>query len=198
MREPGGRGHRPHIYQLWGRQTQVSARGGTWPEGLTPPVPPPLPALTCLDPLLCCTSGLLKSRVCPWTDCAAPPLAPTPKPPEAHELQALSQAQAAATGQMLRDTACKVLAVMGPLLSHCCSHHSHDHLSAWTEGAERPVIIQLLIAQSRRLPGTPPRTLRLGGGSGLGILALAILHSEGHPWAAGQDGVGLRPALGFG
>ena len=61
------------------------------------------------------------------------------------------------------------------------------------------VIIQLLIA-IEKASGIATKDLFdwVAGTSSGGILALAILHSEGHPWAVGQDGVGLRPALRFG
>ena len=61
------------------------------------------------------------------------------------------------------------------------------------------VIIQLLIA-IEKASGIATKDLFdwVAGTSTGGILALAILHSEGRPWAARQDGVGLRPALGFG
>ena len=61
------------------------------------------------------------------------------------------------------------------------------------------VIIQLLIA-IEKASGVATKDLFdwVAGTSTGGILALAILHSEGRPWASGQGGVGLRPALWFG
>nr|XP_031527588.1 85/88 kDa calcium-independent phospholipase A2 isoform X3 [Vicugna pacos] len=77
---------------------------------------------------------------------------------------------------------------------------THDHLLCLDGGGVKGlVIIQLLIA-IEKASGIATKDLFdwVAGTSTGGILALAILHSEGSPWAWGPGSVGLRPALELG
>lgn len=70
---------------------------------------------------------------------------------------------------------------MDPVLSHCCPHYSHDHLLCLDGGGVKGlVIIQLLIA-IEKASGVAIKDLFdwVAGTSTGGILALAVLHSEG-------------------
>lgn len=78
-------------------------------------------------------------------------------------------------------------AVVKPSLSHCCPHCSHDHLLCLDGGGVKGlVIIQLLIA-IEKASGIATKDLFdwVAGTSTGGILALAILHSEGSPLGSG-------------
>ena len=120
---------------------------------------PPPAALTCLDPLSVAPVFIPGLTVLPTPG-------PHPQAPVARELQGLvSRAQAAATGQMLRDTAHKVPAVIGPSsLTLLFPPQPRPPALPGRRGRERPRHHPAAYCHREGLGHRHQGSLRLGGG----------------------------------